>query len=221
MAARQWWGAGSPIHYLARHRLQCMWATGPKDDFVLVSNVTNDDVIIGSAVRADFRRLYPANAKTPTCCPSDDNRTKVTNSVTSARSLWWHVGPYFWPADLTRTANPIVIIMNPAAPSDMKIVCLATTRGGCWNTVPKTYACNMLKVHAGIYVDCSRRNVSVLPPGTGRGEVTHRYPQWNTGCQQRHHSKIYREGSSSKKTISLLRRKPSIKENVNDVKFSF
>ena len=42
---------------------------------------------IGSAARADFRRLYPANAKTPTCCPSDDNRTKVTNSVTSARSL--------------------------------------------------------------------------------------------------------------------------------------
>ena len=63
---------------------------------------------IGPAVRADFRRLYPANAKTPTCCPSDDNRTKVTNSVTSARSLWWHVGPYFWPADLTRTANPIL-----------------------------------------------------------------------------------------------------------------
>ena len=25
--------------------------------------------IIGPAVRADFRRLYPANAKTPTCCP--------------------------------------------------------------------------------------------------------------------------------------------------------
>ena len=63
---------------------------------------------IGFAVRADFRRLYPANAKTPTCCPSDDNRTKVTNSVTSPRSLWWHVGPYFWPADLTRTANPII-----------------------------------------------------------------------------------------------------------------
>ena len=37
---------------------------------------------IGPAVRADFRRLYPANAKTSTCCPSDDNRTKVTNSVT-------------------------------------------------------------------------------------------------------------------------------------------
>ena len=65
--------------------------------------------LIGPAARADFRRLYPANAKIPTCCPSDDNRTKVTNSVTSARSLWWHVGPYFWPADLTRTANPIVI----------------------------------------------------------------------------------------------------------------
>ena len=47
--------------------------------------------LIGPAVRADFRRLYLANAKTPTCCPSDDNRTKVTNSVTSARSLWWHV----------------------------------------------------------------------------------------------------------------------------------
>ena len=62
---------------------------------------------IGPAVRVDFRRLYPANAKTPMCCPSDDNRTKVTNSVTSARSLWWHLGPYFWPADLTRMANPI------------------------------------------------------------------------------------------------------------------
>ena len=61
---------------------------------------------IGFAVREDFRPLYPASAKTPTCCPSDDNRTKVTNSVTLARSLWWHVGPYFWPADLTRTANP-------------------------------------------------------------------------------------------------------------------
>ena len=66
------------------------------------------DRVIGPAVGADFRRLYPANAKTLTCCPSDDNRIKVTNSVTSARSLWWHVGPYFWPADLTRTANPIV-----------------------------------------------------------------------------------------------------------------
>ena len=62
---------------------------------------------IGPAVRADFWRLYPVNTKTPTCCPSDDNRTKVTNSVTSARSLWWHVGPYFWPADLMRMANPI------------------------------------------------------------------------------------------------------------------
>ena len=50
----------------------------------------------GPAVRADFRRLYPANAKTPTCCPSDDNRTKVTNSVTSARSLWWHVVARIW-----------------------------------------------------------------------------------------------------------------------------
>ena len=70
--------------------------------------------VIGPAVRADFRRLYPANAKTPTCCPSDDNRTEVTNSVTSARSLWWHVGPYFWPADLTRTANPIVTVADCA-----------------------------------------------------------------------------------------------------------
>ena len=75
--------------------------------------MTSDDVtLIGPAVRADFRRLYPANAKTPTCCPSDDNRTKVTNSVTSAPSLWWHVGPYFWPADLTRTANPIYCIQR-------------------------------------------------------------------------------------------------------------
>ena len=73
--------------------------------------------IIGPAVRADFRRLYRANAKTPTCCPSDDNRTKVTNSVTSARSLWWHVGPYFWPADLTRTANPIIPRQFGSAPS--------------------------------------------------------------------------------------------------------
>ena len=70
--------------------------------------INNTIIIIGPAVRADFRRLYLANAKIPTCCPSDDNRTKVTNSVTSARSLWWHVGPYFWPAELTRTANPIV-----------------------------------------------------------------------------------------------------------------
>ena len=75
--------------------------------------VTMSDAI-GPAVRVDFRRLYPANAKTPTCCPSDDNRTKVTNSVTSARSLWWHVGPYFWPADLTRTANPICTCVSPS-----------------------------------------------------------------------------------------------------------
>ena len=73
-----------------------------------IINVPKNTTLIGPAVRADFRRLYPANAKTPTCCPSDDNRTKVTNSVTSARSLWWHAGPYFWPADLTRTANPIL-----------------------------------------------------------------------------------------------------------------
>ena len=71
--------------------------------------------LIGPAVRADFRRLYPANAKTPMCCPSDDNRTKVTNSVTSARSLWWHVGPYFWHVDLTRTANPIVGLKTNSA----------------------------------------------------------------------------------------------------------
>ena len=69
---------------------------------------------IGPAVREDFRCLYPANAKMPTCCPSDDNRTKVTNSVTSAQSLWWHVGPYFWPTDLTRTANPIIKWQNPS-----------------------------------------------------------------------------------------------------------
>ena len=79
---------------------------------------------IGFAVRADFRRLYPANAKTPTCCPSDDNRTKVKNSVTSARSLWWHVGPYFWPADLTRTANPI--------PTDLENV-VVNANGPCCN----------------------------------------------------------------------------------------
>ena len=66
----------------------------------------------GFAIRADFQRLYSANAKTSTCCPSDDNRTKVTNSVTSARSLWWHVGPYFWPADLTRTANPFFFFLG-------------------------------------------------------------------------------------------------------------
>ena len=62
---------------------------------------------IGPVIRADFRCLYPANAKMPMCCPSD-NRTKVTNSVTSARSFWWHVGPYFWPTDLMQTANPII-----------------------------------------------------------------------------------------------------------------
>ena len=71
-----------------------------------------DNVSIGLAARADFRRLYPANVQMPTCCPSDDNRTKVTNSVTSARPLWWHVGPYFWPADLTRTANPIYTLQE-------------------------------------------------------------------------------------------------------------
>ena len=75
--------------------------------YVRTSATCYHTVTIGFAVRADFRRLYPANAKTPTCCPSDDNRTKVTNPVTSARTLWWHVGPYFWPADLTLTANPI------------------------------------------------------------------------------------------------------------------
>ena len=74
-------------------------------------NIVLTNKSIGPAARADFRRLYPANAKTPTCCRSDDNRTKVTNSVMSARSLWWHVGPYFWLADLTRTANPIVLIL--------------------------------------------------------------------------------------------------------------
>ena len=87
--------------------------------------------LIGSAVRADFRRLYPANAKTPTCCPSDDNRTKVTNSVTSARSLWWHVGPYFWPADLTRTANPIKRIRSYTNMVDESIkftACLGSPR---------------------------------------------------------------------------------------------
>ena len=80
---------------------------GASSTEVMIHSVTVFYLIIGPAVRADFRRLYSTNAKMPTCCPSDDNRTKVTNSVTSARSLWWHVGPYFWPADLTRTANPI------------------------------------------------------------------------------------------------------------------
>ena len=86
---------------------------------------------IGPAVRADFRRLYPANATTSTCCPSDDNRTKVTNSVTSARSLWWHVGPYFWPADLTRTANPIKLYVQScnckASFSHLTLVCFCST----------------------------------------------------------------------------------------------
>ena len=69
--------------------------------------------LIGPAVRADFRRLYPANAKTPTCCPSDDNRTKVTNSVTSARSLWWHVGPArnFGPRSWRGRRTPLSIWM--------------------------------------------------------------------------------------------------------------
>ena len=61
---------------------------------------------IGPAVRADFRRLYPANAKTPTYCPSDDNHIKVTNYVTSAPSLWWHVGPYFWPRGSDADGEP-------------------------------------------------------------------------------------------------------------------
>ena len=89
----------------------------PRHQRILLPKTSKDEgpppfksvpVLYRLAVRADFRRLYPANAKTPTCCPSGNNRTKVTNSVTSARSLWWHVGPYFWPADLTRTENPIV-----------------------------------------------------------------------------------------------------------------
>ena len=54
-------------------------------------------ITTGPPVRADFRRLYPANAKTPTCCPSDDNRTKVTNSVTSARSLGGTLARIFGP----------------------------------------------------------------------------------------------------------------------------
>ena len=68
---------------------------------------------IGFSVRADFRCLYPANTKTPTCCPSDDNRTKVTNSVTSARSLWWHVGLIFGPRIWCRRRTPFdwVIIL--------------------------------------------------------------------------------------------------------------
>ena len=89
------------------HHVSCTPAKHP--DRMLEAEIHS---LIGPAVRADFRQLYPANAKTSTCCPSDDNRTKVTNSVTSARFLWWHVGPYFWPADLTRTANPIQITVT-------------------------------------------------------------------------------------------------------------
>ena len=104
--------------------------------------------IIGPAVRADFRRLYPANAKTPTCCPSDDdNRTKVTNSVTSARSLWWHVGPYFWPADLTRTANPIVIW-----PLFLRVR-LYTFSKGASNKEPTTHCYTFLGSRQYIYHD--------------------------------------------------------------------
>ena len=98
------YGAGASIimHILTvRHCVLFLLVQGLLDSFT-------NKLAIGPTVRADFRRLYPANAKTPTCCPSDDHRTKVTNFVTSARSLWWHIGPYFWPADLTRTANPIV-----------------------------------------------------------------------------------------------------------------
>ena len=93
--AHQW-----PTYYLRQHQVRGRYHVLG----VLLRGLQRQPT--GFAVRADFRRLYPANAKTQTCCPSDDNRTKVTNSVTSARSLWWHVGPYFWPADLTRTANP-------------------------------------------------------------------------------------------------------------------
>ena len=54
----------------------------------------------GPAVRADFRRLYPANAKTPTCCPSDDNRTKVTNCDVSTVPLVAR-----WPVFLARGSD--------------------------------------------------------------------------------------------------------------------
>ena len=112
------YGEASPVYlrrgltclYLPRS-LTCLFTKRPHPSIFTERPHLSE---IGPAVRADFRRLYPANAKTPTCCPSDDNRTKVTNSVTSARSLWWHVGPYFWPADLTRTANPIVISLGAA-----------------------------------------------------------------------------------------------------------
>ena len=112
--------AGTGTHIVCQSHSQLdivwcsSWAGGQTEPRIVTRSLfchslvsSGERTIIGPAVRADFRRLYPANAKTPTCCPSDDNRTKVTNSVTSARSLWWHVGPYFWPADLTRTANPI------------------------------------------------------------------------------------------------------------------
>ena len=65
---------------------------------------------IGFAARADFRRLYPANAKTPTCCPSDDNRTKVTNSVTSARSLGGTLARIFGPRIWRGRRTPFHIV---------------------------------------------------------------------------------------------------------------
>ena len=99
----------SNVHMLYKDMIKKVSSTYNSDFSILVPFPQHHNNIIGPAVRADFQHLYPANAKTPTCCPSDDNRTEVTNSVTSALSLWWHVGPYFWPADLTRTANPIIL----------------------------------------------------------------------------------------------------------------
>ena len=46
---------------------------------------------IGLAVRADFRRLYPANAKTPTCCPSDDQGDKLCDVSTVPLVARWPV----------------------------------------------------------------------------------------------------------------------------------
>ena len=66
--------------------------------------------------QSGFPTFISCQSQDANVCASDDNRTKVTNSMTSAPSLWWHVGPYFWPSDLTRTANPISRVVFPLPP---------------------------------------------------------------------------------------------------------
>ena len=122
---------------------------------------------IGPAVRADFRRLYPANAKTPTCCPSDDNRTKVPNPVTSGRSLWWHVGPYFWPADLTRTANPIRSVYYTQQGDNGLKMSQSATCTPPHARAPSAYTeTGFCGLHYGLHYGCVETHLTFTDPDT-------------------------------------------------------